>query len=36
MMGMDGMIKPLVWGHHPMGYIAAPPTGKAYIVNIRL
>lgn len=30
------VVKPLVWEHHPMGYIAAPPTGRAYIIDIRV
>lgn len=29
-------VKPLVWGYHPMGWIAAPPTGQAYIIDIRV
>ncbi len=33
---MDVMIKPLVWEHHPLGCIAAPPTGRAYIIDIRV
>ena len=31
-----GLVKPLVWEHHPMGFIAAPPTGRAYIIDIRV
>jgi hypothetical protein len=30
------MIKPLVWGYHPEGAIAAPPTGHAYIIDTRM
>jgi hypothetical protein len=29
-------IKPLVWGYHPEGAIAAPPTGHAYIIDTRM
>lgn len=29
-------IKPLVWGYHPCGAIAAPPTGHAYIIDTRM
>lgn len=29
-------IKPLVWEKHPMGWVAAPPTGHAYIIDIRI
>lgn len=28
-------VKPLMWCHHPMGAIASPPTGQAYIIDIR-
>ena len=28
-------VKPLVWGYHPAGKIAAPPTGHAYIIDTR-
>jgi len=33
---LRAVVKPLVWEHHPMGYIAAPPTGRAYIIDIRV
>ena len=33
---MQPKIKPLVWDHHPLGYIAAPTTGRAYIIDIRV
>ena len=29
-------VKPLVWGYHPCGAIAAPPTGHAYIIDTRM
>lgn len=29
-------VKPLVWGYHPAGTIAAPPTGHAYIIDTRM
>jgi len=29
-------VKPLVWENHPMGWIAAPPTGQAYIIDVRI
>lgn len=29
-------VKPLVWGYHPAGAIAAPPTGHAYIIDTRM
>jgi len=28
-------VKPLVWKYHPVGKIAAPPTGHAYIIDTR-
>jgi hypothetical protein len=30
------VVKPLVWENHPMGWIAAPPTGQAYIIDVRI
>ena len=30
------MVKPLEWEPHPMGWIAALPTGHAYIIDIRI
>lgn len=35
MTDLSNLVKPLVWEHHPMGYIAAPPTGRPYIIDIR-
>jgi len=29
-------VKPLVWEYHPMGWIASPPTGQAYIIEVRI
>jgi len=29
-------VKPLVWVRHPMGWIAGPPTGQAYIIDVRI
>ena len=29
-------VNPLVWGYHPCGAIAAPPTGHAYIIDTRM
>lgn len=29
-------VKPLVWERHPMGWIAAPPTGHSYIIDVRI
>jgi hypothetical protein len=31
----DELVKPLHWERHPCGWIAAPPTGRAYIIDTR-
>jgi len=35
MSDLKGLVKPLVWERHPCGWIAAPPTGRAYIIDTR-
>ena len=32
---LAGLVKTLVWERHPCGWIAAPPTGRAYIIDTR-
>ena len=36
--GFGGLarVEPLVWERHPAGWIAAPPTGQAYIIDVRI
>jgi hypothetical protein len=35
MTDLKGLVKPLLWEHHPCGWVAAPPTGRSYIIDTR-
>jgi hypothetical protein len=35
MSDLKGLVKPLFWEHHPCGWVAAPPTGRSYIIDTR-